>query len=154
MKFRVLSVGTKAPAWVRDGFDTYAKRMPRETSLELIEIAAPKHRGATEQFVHTEGAKMLAQIDAGDWVVALEDSGAQVNSAALADKLRGWKMRGGNVTFLIGGSDGLSAAVIERANERLSLSKLTLPHYLVRVVLAEALYRAWSIDAGHPYHRA
>jgi 23S rRNA (pseudouridine1915-N3)-methyltransferase len=154
MKLRVLAVGTKPPAWIRSGFDEYAKRLPPETPLELIEIAAPKHRGSADKFVQLEGAKMTAQINQGDWVVALEENGRQVSSAQLAKKLEEWRMQGCDVTFLIGGSDGLSEAARQRANERMSLSALTLPHYLVRVIVAEALYRAWSISAGHPYHRA
>lgn len=154
MKLRILSVGTKPPGWVREGFVAYAKRLPVEMPLELVEIAAPKHRGDVRAFVEAEGAKMVAQISPKERVVALEDSGVTVSSAQLAAKLDNWRMQGQNVVFLIGGSDGLSAAALERAQERMSLSALTLPHYMVRVVLAEALYRAWSINVGHPYHRA
>ena len=154
MKLRLLAVGTKSPAWIRSGFDEYAKRLPPEMPLELIEIAAPKHRGGADKFIQVEGAKMAAHIKDGDWVVALEENGRQVSSAQLAHKLDDWRMHGRNVTFLVGGSDGLSDEVTRRANERMSLSALTLPHYLVRVMLAEALYRAWSICNGHPYHRA
>lgn len=154
MKLRLLSVGTKSPAWVRDGFDEYARRMPKEMPLELVEIGAPKHRGNAEKFVQAEGAKMAAQIHANDWVVALAENGRQVSSVQLAEKIDGWRMMGRDVTFLVGGSDGLDEGVLNRADEHLSLSALTLPHYMVRVIVAEALYRAWSIGAGHPYHRA
>jgi len=153
MRLRILSVGTKPPAWVRDGFTAYARRLPPEMPLQLVEIPAPKHRGDTQAFVNDEGARMLAQIDPQDRVIALEDSGVTVSSAQLAAKMDNWRMQGQNVVFLVGGSDGLSAAVRDRAEERLSLSALTFPHYMVRVVLAEALYRAWSICVGHPYHR-
>ncbi len=154
MKFRLLSVGVKSPAWVREGFAEYAKRMPREMPLELVEITAPKHHGDVAQFVQAEGAKMTAQLSDDDWVVALTESGRPVSSVQLADKMEQWRMAGRNVAFLIGGSDGLSKAALKRADELMSLSSLTFPHYLVRVVAAEALYRAWSIGAGHPYHRA
>jgi len=97
---------------------------------------------------------MLAQISASEWVVALEEGGRAVTSVQLAQRLDAWRLQAQNVTFLVGGSDGLSEAVVARANERMSLSSLTFPHYVVRVILAEALYRAWSISSGHPYHRA
>ena len=154
MKIRMLAVGTKAPAWISRGFAEYAKRLPPEMPLELVEIAAPKHRGDASKFVQMEGAKMAGMIKQDDWVVALEERGRAVSSVQLADKLDHWRMQGSDVVFLIGGSDGLSDVVTQRANESLSLSALTLPHYLVRIVVAEALYRAWSICAGHPYHRA
>lgn len=154
MKIRILSVGSKSPAWVQAGFAEYAKRIPREFSLTLEEVAAPKHHDKSSRFVQQEGEKMLAKIPTTDWVVALEEGGRQVTSVQLSDKLDEWRMQGNNVVFLVGGSDGLSDAVLARANERMSLSSLTFPHYLVRVILAEALYRAWSISSGHPYHRA
>ena len=154
MKLRILSVGNKAPGWVQTGFDEYAKRLPRDMPLILTELPAPKHHGDAQKFVQIEGEKMAAQLDAGEWVIALEDSGKAVNSTQLAAKMDKWRMQGQDVTFLVGGSDGLADNVLNRANERLSLSALTFPHYVVRVILAEALYRAWSICSGHPYHRA
>ena len=154
MKLRLLSVGTRAPAWVRDAFDEYARRLPPDMPLELIEIAAPKHQGDKARFIQAEDDKMSAQIASGDWVVALDEGGRQVSSVQLADKLESWRMDGRNVTILIGGSDGLGSKVRQRANEQISLSALTFPHYMVRVLVAEALYRAWSISSGHPYHRA
>ena len=98
-------------------------------------------------------ARMIAQLHRGERVIAMEDAGVTLSSAQLAAKMDNWRMQGENVVFLVGGSDGLSAAARDRADERLSLSALTFPHYMVRVILAEALYRAWSIGAGHPYHR-
>jgi 23S rRNA (pseudouridine1915-N3)-methyltransferase len=154
MKLRILSVGNKAPAWVQKGFDEYAKRLPRDMPLTLVELAAPKHHGDAQKFVAAEGQKMAAQLDASDWVVALDESGKAVSSMQLAAKMDQWRMQGQNVSFLVGGSDGLADSVLNRANERMSLSALTFPHYVVRVILAEALYRAWSICSGHPYHRA
>ena len=154
MKLRIVSVGTKAPAWVQAGLAEYTKRMPKEMLVELVEIPAPKHGGDKSKHLQTEAAKMMAVIGNDDWVVALDEKGKQVSSLQLAGKLDQWRMGGTNVVFLVGGADGLGEAVKGRANETLSLSELTLPHYLVRVVLAEALYRAWSITVGHPYHRA
>jgi 23S rRNA (pseudouridine1915-N3)-methyltransferase len=153
MKLRILSVGTKPPAWVREGFAAYAKRLPPDMALDLVEIPAPKHRGNARGYVETEGARMMAQIQQSDRVIAMEDGGVTLSSAQLATKMDNWRMQGENIVFLVGGSDGLSASVRDRADECLSLSALTFPHYMVRVVLAEALYRAWSICAGHPYHR-
>lgn len=154
MKMRIVSVGNKAPDWVRRGYTEYAKRLPPELGLDLVELAAPKHHGDTAKFVLAEGQKMLSQLKPADWVVALDESGKSVSSAQLAGRLDQWRMTGADVVFLVGGSDGLSDLALDRANERMSLSYLTFPHYLVRVILAEALYRAWSISAGHPYHRA
>ena len=139
---------------MRDGFDEYARRMPRDMSLDVIEIPAPKHHGERGRFKQEEGRKMAGKLRETDWVVALDENGSMVTSTELAAKIDRWRGQGRNVAFLIGGSDGLSESMLARADERLSLSALTLPHYVVRVILAEALYRAWSISAGHPYHRA
>lgn len=154
MKLTIVAVGNKAPAWVKAGYDEYAKRFPRELTLELIEIPAPRHHRDPSRFKQLEGEKMLGCLSSEDWVVALEEGGRAVTSAQLAEKLSGWQMNVQNVVFLVGGSDGLADIALSRANERMSLSSLTFPHYVVRVILAEALYRARSIDTGHPYHRA
>ena len=153
MKFRIVAVGNKSPTWVQEGFVTYARRMPPEMSLELVEIPPPKHHSDPSKFVRSEGDKMLAQVDNSEWVIALDERGKSVTSQRLAARFEDWRQTGQNVAFLIGGSDGLAPAVHQRANEMMSLSALTLPHYMVRVVLAEALYRGWSIFSGHPYHR-
>ena len=118
MKLRILSVGTKPPGWVREGFVAYAKRLPPEMPLELVEISAPKHGRDVRAFIEAEGEKMVSQISPKERVVALEDSGVTVSSAQLAAKLDNWRMQGQNVVFLIGGSDGLSAAAGERAQDR------------------------------------
>ncbi|XOV83389.1 MAG: 23S rRNA (pseudouridine(1915)-N(3))-methyltransferase RlmH [bacterium] len=154
MKLTIVAVGNKAPAWVKAGYEEYARRFPRELSLDLIEIPAPRHHRDPARFKQLEGEKMLGCVAVDDWVVALEERGRALTSAQLAEKLSGWQMSGHNVVFLIGGSDGLAEIVLNRANERMSLSSLTFPHYVVRVILAEALYRARSIGTGHPYHRA
>ncbi len=153
MKLRIVSVGTKAPAWVRTGFAEYTKRMPNEMPVELVEIPAPKHGGDKAKHMQSEAAKMLAAIGSDDWVVALDEKGKRISSVQLAGKLDQWRMDSTNVVFLVGGADGLGKDVRRRANETVSLSELTLPHYMVRVILAEALYRAWTIHVGHPYHR-
>ena len=153
MKLRVVSIGTKAPAWVDAGFVEYAKRLPRQMPLELVQIPPAKHHLDKTKFLLEEGDKMLHQLDNTDWVIALDERGKAVASRDLAGRFEVWRNLGANIVFLVGGSDGLSPGVLQRANERMSLSNLTFPHYLVRVILAETLYRAWSIYSGHPYHR-
>lgn len=143
------------PDWVAAGFDEYAKRFPRDLPLELAEIRlAPRPRGGdTERAISAEGERMLAR--AGDArVVALESGGRLLDSGALAGELDRWRRDAHDVALLIGGPDGLAPACLERAEWRWSLSPLTLPHALVRIVVAEQLYRALAILRGHPYHRA
>jgi 23S rRNA (pseudouridine1915-N3)-methyltransferase len=153
MKLRIISVGTKCPGWVRQGFDEYAKRMPREMPLSLQEIPAPRHHQDSNKVDEVEGKKIAEKIGPSDWVVALDEQGKSFDSKTLAQALDGWRDLGKDVVFLIGGANGLSDALLDRANQRISLSALTFPHYLVRVLIAEALYRAHSICIGHPYHR-
>ncbi len=143
------------PAWIRDGFQEYARRMPPELRLELVELK-PEDRGpgrATERALELEGERLLAALPPGATLLALDEKGRTVSTQGLAVMLSGWMRDGGHPAFAIGGADGLSPQVKERADKLVSLSALTLPHGLVRVVLAEQLYRAWSILAGHPYHR-
>ena len=153
MKLRIISVGTKCPGWVRQGFDEYAKRMPREMPLSLLEIPAPRYHQDSNKVDEVEGKKIAEKIGPGDWVVALDEHGKSFDSKTLAQALDGWRDLGKDVVFLIGGANGLSETLLHRANQRISLSALTFPHYLVRVLIAEALYRAHSISIGHPYHR-
>lgn len=153
MKLRVISVGNKCPGWIRQGFDEYAKRMPKEMPLSLTEIAAPKHHQDSSKVNELEARKILEKIQPTDWVVALDETGRQLSSPALAGELERWRELGKDIVFVIGGANGLASEVLERANQQLSLSALTFPHYVVRVLIAETLYRAWSISIGHPYHR-
>lgn len=153
MKLRVISVGSKCPGWISQGFDEYAKRLPKEMPLTLVEIPAPKHHQDSTKIDELEGKKIAQKLDPSDWVVALDEGGREFNSKALAKELSGWRELGRNVVFLIGGANGLSEDLLARADQRISLSALTFPHYLVRVLLAETLYRAWSISISHPYHR-
>lgn len=143
------------PDWVLAGYGEYAKRMPRECALELREIplsARGKNADITRA-IEKESESMLAAIPAQERVIALDVLGKPQTTESLADALRSWQMQGGNTSLLIGGPDGLSADCLTRANQRWSLSGLTLPHPLVRIVLAEQLYRAWSLLNNHPYHR-
>jgi 23S rRNA (pseudouridine1915-N3)-methyltransferase len=155
MKLTIVAVGTRMPDWVQAGYNEYAKRMPRECALALREIPlATRGKNAdTTRAIEKESEAMLAAIPAQERVIALDVLGQPQSTPALADALRNWQMEGGNTSLLIGGPDGLSADCIGRASQRWSLSRLTLPHPLVRIVLAEQLYRAWSLLNNHPYHR-
>ncbi len=155
MKLRLVAVGAKSPDWVNAGFTDYARRMPRECALELAEIAPANRKGwPTERVLADEAERMLARLGASDRVVALDVEGRACSTEALAERLDNWRMQGGDVSFLIGGADGLDQSALSRADESMSLSAMTFPHQLVRVMLAEQLYRAWTILHGHPYHRA
>lgn len=155
MRLSVIAVGTRMPRWVQEGVEEYGKRLPRELKLEWREIPVARRGGDSTpaQLREREGAAILKAVTKGDWVIALEVGGRRLSTEALAGHLRDWQMRGDNVSFLVGGPDGLSDACREQADQQWSLSDLTLPHPLVRVVLAEQLYRAWTITANHPYHR-
>ena len=139
---------------MQSGYAEYAKRLSRGVRLSLEEISAPRHHSDHAKIKAQEAEKILARIGNDDWVVALDEHGQQASSVLLAQRLKSWQMQRSGVVLVVGGADGLGDSVLARANECISLSKLTLPHYLVRVVLAEALYRADSINGGHPYHRA
>lgn len=155
MKIRILAVGSKPPDWVVDGFADYARRMPRELPLVLVEIpVASRKQHPVERARHLEGSRMLELLSGRDWVVALDVLGRGLATEVLARRLEDWQMQGRDIAFLIGGPDGLDPECLKRADERLSLSALTFPHGLVRVMLAEQLYRAWTLRSGHPYHRA
>ena len=143
------------PAWIQEGFQEYVRRMPPEIRVELIELK-PDDRGSgktTDKAKALEGARILAALPEGSELIALDEKGRAVTTQGLSVMLAGWMRDGSSPTFVIGGADGLSEEVKQRAGKLVSLSPLTLPHALVRVVLAEQLYRAWSILARHPYHR-
>ena len=154
MRLLVLAVGTRMPRWADDAFHEFERRMPRELALELTEIKAEPRRGhKVEVLVAAEGARLAAAIPRGARVVALDERGRDVSTRDLAVRLENWRAGGADVAFLVGGPDGLDPALKGCAAEILRLSSLTLPHALARVVLAEALYRAWTVLANHPYHR-
>lgn len=144
------------PAWVEAGYQEYAKRLPRECALLLKEIPLAKHRhnhSDVARLVADEGQRMLAAIPDDSYVIALDLSGRMHDTPALAGMLRDWLSAGRDVCLLVGGPDGLAPACLQRAHERWSLSPLTLPHPLVRIVLAEQIYRADRLLHNHPYHR-
>lgn len=154
-KLMIVAVGQKMPAWAQAGYEDYARRFPPDMRLELRAVKAePRTSGKTaQQMMAAEAQRMQAQIPPQAHVVALDERGQQGTSMQLAQRLRGWRERGSDVVFLVGGPDGLDGALRDQAHERLRLSDLTLPHPLVRVLLAEQLYRAWSLLMNHPYHR-
>ena len=155
MRISIIAVGARMPAWVSAGVEEYTKRLPRELKLHWREIPLAR-RGKdanSRQLCEAEGREILKAVPAGDRLLALEVSGKRLSTEQLAARLRDWQMSGDNYSLVIGGPDGLSEGVLARADQRWSLSDLTLPHPLVRVLLAEQLYRAWTITANHPYHR-
>lgn len=155
MRIRLLAVGNRMPDWVTAGYEEYARRLPADFQLELIELA-PGHRGKNADLaraIRSEGDTMLAAIGKGDRVVALDVKGRPWSTEQLAEQAESWRMDGRNISLLVGGPDGLDPRCLALADQKWSLSALTLPHPLVRVVLAEQLYRAWSILQGHPYHK-
>lgn len=155
MQIHLLAVGNRMPDWVAAGYEEYARRMPRECELVLREIA-PAKRGKNADIARwkeDEGARILAALSRDDHVVALEVGGKPWNTPELAEHLERWMAGGRRVALLVGGPDGLADACRARADQLWSLSRLTLPHPIVRVVLAEQIYRAWSILQKHPYHR-
>lgn len=156
MDIKLIAVGTRMPAWVSEGYREYARRLPHECALHLIEIPLGQRprSGPVNRAVAEEGRRMLAATAAGQRLVALDVAGRSWSTAQLAEQLASWLQDGRDVALLVGGPDGLACDCLQRAEQRWSLSPLTLPHPLVRVVLAEQLYRAWSIISGHPYHRA
>ncbi len=143
------------PDWVDAGFREYSKRLPQECRLNLIEVPASSRSKTTNlvRALKEEGDRLLNAVPKNCLVIALEVSGRQHSTESLAEEMRAWMSQGRDVSLLIGGADGLAPACLERAEKRWSLSRLTFPHPLVRVVLAEQIYRAWSVLIGHPYHR-
>lgn len=143
------------PKWVEQGVDEYCKRLPPELKLEVKEIALGKRGKGADigRAIASEGQQMQAAIGDRDRVVALDVKGKPWSTEQLASNLRDWQLGGANVSLLVGGPDGLAQECLDRADQRWSLSALTLPHPLVRIVLAEQLYRAWTINNNHPYHR-
>ena len=155
MKLIVAAVSARPPEWVVAGWTEYAKRMPRELPLELLEIKPePRTTGKTaEAMMALEAARIDAQLPAGCRRIVLDERGEAPTTRQLAERLAKWMTGGDDVAFIIGGPDGLDARIKNTAHETMRLSSLTLPHALVRVILAEALYRAASVLKNHPYHR-
>ncbi|WP_108652127.1 23S rRNA (pseudouridine(1915)-N(3))-methyltransferase RlmH [Dongshaea marina] len=155
MKIQLVAVGTKMPGWVEQGFSEYQRRFPKDMPLELVEIAAGKRGKNADiaRILQKEGEQMLAAIPRGNRIVTLDIPGKPWTTHQLSTQLDKWKLDGRDVSILIGGPEGLSPECKRAAEQSWSLSPLTLPHPLVRVIMAESLYRAWSLSTNHPYHR-
>lgn len=156
MHIRLIAVGDRQPAWVDQAFDEYVKRLPRQWRFGLHTIPTGG-RGRSQRSpsaAESEGEQILLELRDAEQLIALDEHGTQFTSTGLAGKLNEWQSGGRDLAFVIGGPDGLSEACLKRADLRWSLSGLTLPHGLARVIFAEQLYRAWTLNTGHPYHRA
>jgi 23S rRNA (pseudouridine1915-N3)-methyltransferase len=155
MRLTLVAVGQRQPAWADAAFDDFAKRFPPECRLELKAVKAEPRSGGkpVEALMHAEAGRIEAAIPKGARRVVLDERGERRSTKQLAERLRLWLGDGRDVALVIGGPDGLDAALKASADETLRLSDLTLPHAFARVLLAEALYRAWSVNVGHPYHR-
>jgi len=155
MKVRLVAVGTRLPAWAGEGVAEFQARLPREWRFEVLEIAVAA-RGANadiDRLKRAEGEKMLRAIPAGADVVAFDERGETLTTVQWAKALQQWQQHGRDVALLIGGPDGLAPECLARSSRKWSLSRLTLPHALARVLVLEQLYRAWTVTQGHPYHR-
>jgi 23S rRNA (pseudouridine1915-N3)-methyltransferase len=155
MQLIIAAVGHKMPGWIEDGFSEYAKRMPPECRIHLKEIKPIERSGGktAETVMAQERVKIEAAIPKGSRIVALDERGRDLTTMQLSQLLTQWQQDGRDVTFVIGGADGLDAEFKSKADMLIRLSSLTLPHGMVRMLLAEQLYRAWSITQNHPYHR-
>ena len=154
MKLIVVAVGQRVPGWAQIAWDDYAKRFPPELRVELKAVKTePRASKTVDALLAAERQRIEAAIPKGTHVVALDERGTSLTTMALADRLKAWQLQGGDVALVIGGPDGLAPAFKQAAQERIRLSDLTLPHAMVRVLLVEQLYRAWSVNANHPYHR-
>lgn len=155
MHIRLIAVGDRQPSWVDSAFDDYVARLPRQWQFRLETITTAKRQKSSPVDVakQAEGEKILARIRPSEHVIVLDERGKQFSSKELAERLSDWQTAGEDLVFVIGGPDGVSDKVKVHANTRWSLSKLTLPHGLARIVFAEQIYRAWSLSTGHPYHR-
>ena len=154
MRLQIVAVGQRVPDWAQTAYDDYAKRFPPELKVELKAVKTEARASKTlENLLAAERMRIEAAIPKGMRIVALDERGTHITTVALADKLRLWQREGDDVAIVIGGPDGLDPGFKQAAHERIRLSDLTLPHAMVRVVLIEQLYRAWSITVNHPYHR-
>ena len=154
MRLLIVAVGQRVPDWAQTAYDDYAKRFPPELKVELKAVKT-ETRGSKSvpALMAAERERIEAAIPRGTRVVALDERGTSLTTKALAERLQGWQLGGDDVALVIGGPDGLDPGFRQAAHERIRLSDLTLPHAMVRVLLIEQLYRAWSVNAGHPYHR-
>jgi len=155
MNIQIIAVGKNMPTWVTNGYNEYVKRFSSDFKISLHEIVAVKRSKAVSltQVQQIEGQKILATIPSGSFIIALDEHGQQWDTISLANQFQKWRTSWQNISLLIGGPEGLPPFCLQQAQCKWSLSKLTFPHPLVRIVVAEQLYRAWSILSNHPYHR-
>jgi 23S rRNA (pseudouridine1915-N3)-methyltransferase len=154
MRLLIVAVGQRIPQWAQNAWDDYAKRFPAELKIELKAVKTEARASRTvEQLMAAERGRIEAAIPKGSYVVALDELGTAQTTQALASRLKTWQVQANDVALIIGGPDGLDPDFLKQARERLRLSDMTLPHAMARVLLIEQLYRAWSINANHPYHR-
>lgn len=154
MRVLILAVGDKLPAWAETAVADYVKRMPREVRVDVVPVKPEKRAGqSAERIKALEAARILEKLPANCALIALDEHGREQTTRELSQAMAGWLQSGRDVALAIGGADGLDAEILDRAETKLALSRLTLPHALARVLLAEQLYRAWSLLANHPYHR-
>ena len=155
MRLHLIAVGQRVPAWIHQGFTEFNKRLPKEYKLRLREISTAKRQNDKDirRLVELEGKNILKAIPKNTNIIALAIDGESWDTEQLAENLNKWSLASEDIAFVIGGPDGLSEQFLTNAKHSWSLSKLTLPHALVRVLVAEQIYRAWSINQGHPYHR-
>jgi len=155
MKIYLIAVGKKMPDWINTGYSEFSKRMPPELQINLIEITPSTRNKSTaiEKNIKEEGERIQSAIPDNSKLIVLDEKGKDFSSIALSKEMESWLPMGQDISIVIGGADGIDPVIKQQADEKWSLSSLTLPHALVRVVVAEQLYRAWSIMKGHPYHR-
>ena len=155
MHIRLIAVGDRQPGWVDDAFDNYSARFPREWKFRIDRIATARRskNNKTQNAIDAECEQILSRIKTNEQVILLDERGKQLTSQTLATRLIDWQADGRDLCFVIGGPDGVADGCRQRADTSWSLSDLTLPHGLARVLFAEQMYRAWSLQAGHPYHR-
>lgn len=155
MRIQLITVGIKMPSWITEGYQSYSTRLPPDCTLSLHEISLNKRskNANIKKLQEREGQQMLSVIGKSDHVIAMEINGVSWSTEQLASQLRNWRQMGHNISLLVGGPEGMLPSVSDKADQKWSLSSLTLPHFMVRLLIAEQIYRAWSIMNNHPYHR-
>jgi len=155
MVIHFITVGQKMPKWVQEGYAEYAKRLPKSCSIKLVELPMAQRgkTGSADKYKAEEAKKILAAIPKGSQLIVLDEHGQQVTTKGLAEKLEDWLASGQDIALVVGGPDGLEQSLIQQAKWKWGLSKLTMPHPMVRILVAEQIYRAYSVINNHPYHR-
>ena len=155
MVIHFITVGQKMPKWVQEGYTEYAKRLPKACSLKLVELPMAQRgkTGSVDKYKTEEAKRILDAVPKGARLIVLDEHGQQVTTYQLAEKMEDWLSGGQDIALIVGGPDGLEKSLIDQAQWKWGLSKLTMPHPMVRILVAEQIYRAWSVINNHPYHR-